>query len=445
MSTSSYRKIELEDDFDLLDLHALSPQRYPHLLESSATGQQGCFDILFAFPGECVSLKNLDEFSFFEKLDGLWNAEKNAIPDDETLPFTGGWFLYLSYELAAEIEPKLNLSVEDSALPIASATRFPAAVIRDHERGRCWIIAESDVPIEKIQDDVQRVLAQDLSQSQKFALTIEEEPSSIYLNAVTRVLGYIVEGDVFQVNLSRGWRGGCPTGLSHHSIYRKLREANPGPFNALATWEGSAIFSSSPERLVEVRGSDVQTRPIAGTRPRSNELNADLSMKQELLANPKEQAEHIMLIDLERNDLGRIAVPGSVEVDEFMTVESYATVHHIVSNVSAKCRESITPSDIIKAVFPGGTITGCPKVRCMEIIAELEETGRGAYTGSLGYLNRDGSRDLNILIRTIVREDERVYFRAGAGIVSDSKPTNELAETRVKAKGMLTALCGDAQ
>ncbi|HWS03812.1 MAG TPA: chorismate-binding protein, partial [Gammaproteobacteria bacterium] len=223
----------------------------------------------------------------------------------------------------------------------------------------------------------------------------------------------------------------------------------PGPFNGLATWPGHAIISSSPERLVRVRGTHIDTRPIAGTRPRGLGAVDDAAMSRELMAHPKERAEHIMLIDLERNDLGRVCVPGTVRVDELMVLESYAHVHHIVSNVRGELRAGITPGAVIRALFPGGTITGCPKVRCMEIIAELEGAGaegrgRGAYTGAIGYLNRDGDMDLNILIRTLEQHGERVELRAGAGIVADSDPERELAETRAKARGLLLALGVDA-
>jgi anthranilate synthase component 1 len=208
--------------------------------------------------------------------------------------------------------------------------------------------------------------------------------------------------------------------------------------------EGFALMSSSPERLLAVRAGTVSTRPIAGTRPRGLTAESDAQVIDSLLANEKERAEHVMLIDLERNDLGRVCAPGSVRVDEYMTVETYAHVHHIVSNVSGRLAEHVSPVDVIRALFPGGTITGCPKVRCMEIIAELEATARGAYTGSIGYLNRDGSCDLNILIRTLTADvspsGPTLSFRAGAGIVADSDSAQELAETRAKAKGMLRAL-----
>ena len=196
---------------------------------------------------------------------------------------------------------------------------------------------------------------------------------------------------------------------------------------------------AAPERLVAVHGDVVETRPIAGTRPR---LPGDdeASRMRELVGHPKERAEHVMLIDLERNDLGRVCVPGTVEVDELMTVESYAHVHHIVSNVRGRLRAGVTPGQAIAAVFPGGTITGCPKVRCMEIIAALEDAPRGAYTGALGYLDRNGDLDLNILIRTLTLAGDTVSLRAGAGIVADSVAERELEETRAKARGLLRAL-----
>jgi len=267
----------------------------------------------------------------------------------------------------------------------------------------------------------------------------EDEPRS-FLNAVGRVHDYIVEGDVFQVNLSRAWRIALQNPVVPDVLFNNLRIQNPSPFSGLATWEDAAIISSSPERLVAVRGGVVETRPIAGTRPRGKDRADDEACSGELLAHPKERAEHIMLIDLERNDLGRICVPGSIEVNELMVLESYTHVHHIVSNVRGRLRGDILPGQVLRAVFPGGTITGCPKVRCMEIIAELEQQPRGAYTGSMGYLNRDGSMDMNILIRTMVSHGRQLELRAGAGIVADSVAAAELEETRAKARGLLRAL-----
>jgi anthranilate synthase component 1 len=270
---------------------------------------------------------------------------------------------------------------------------------------------------------------------------IDEESPDVFLASVKRTLEYIRAGDVFQVNLSRPWEATLSRPCAPATLYERLRRANPAPFAGLVTLrEGSAIISSSPERLVKVSGGRIYTRPIAGTYPRSDEPERDARWSRDLLRHPKERAEHVMLIDLERNDLGRVCRTGSVTVDEFMVLESYRHVHHIVSAVSGVLREDVTPAQVIRAVFPGGTITGCPKVRCMEIIAELEGNPRAAYTGSIGYINRDGSMDLNILIRTIVQLDARLSLRAGAGIVADSRPRRELEETRAKAKGMLRAL-----
>jgi anthranilate synthase component 1 len=203
-----------------------------------------------------------------------------------------------------------------------------------------------------------------------------------------------------------------------------------------------SVLSTSPERLIESRNGQVQTRPIAGTHPR---VGNDQEVIAALTAHPKERAEHVMLLDLERSDLGRIAEAGSVTVDEYAIVESYAHVHHLVSNVRGRLRADVSPIDVIRAVFPGGTITGCPKVRSMQIIAALEGEPRSAYTGSCGYLTLDGSLDLNILIRTATVRAGEVKFRTGAGIVADSDPLRELEETRAKARGLLRVLGPDAE
>jgi anthranilate synthase component 1 len=271
-------------------------------------------------------------------------------------------------------------------------------------------------------------------------LELDEEEPRRFLDGVGAVLEAIARGDVYQANLSRGWRGRLPATASPAVLYRRLRAANPGPFSGSARLPGFTLLSSSPERLLRIEGATASTRPIAGTRPRGATSDSDASLRTELSLNEKERAEHVMLVDLERNDLGRVCRGGTVRVDEFMTIESYATVHHIVSNVRGELREGVTPGEAIAAVFPGGTITGCPKVRCMELLTELEQSPRDAYTGSIGYLRRDGGLDLNILIRTIVLRGETIEFRTGAGIVADSLPEAELAETRAKARGLLRAI-----
>lgn len=439
---------ELDRVPDLLSLHAFDRARYPHLLESAARGELGRFDILFAFPGESLTVDANFRVDgphagehFLSSLQAWLDAERAKSPAAAAqLPFHGGWFVFLAYELAGEIEPKLGLRT-DSRWPVACATRFPAAVVVDHAAARAWLVAEDDGLIEAMLRDIERAPPLPAVPPPDLAAVEEEDPAR-YEAMVERTIRYIIDGDVFQANLSRLWRAGIDESIPHWAVYARLRRSNPAPFAALATWDDRAIISSSPERLVEIRGERVQTRPIAGTRPRGADAARDRALLDELIGHPKERAEHIMLIDLERNDLGRIAVPGSVEVNELMVLESYAHVHHIVSNVRARRRADAGAADVIRAVFPGGTITGCPKVRCMEIIAELEQSPRVAYTGSLGYLNRDGSGDFNILIRTIMRDRGEISFRAGAGIVADSVPAREVDETRAKARGMVLALKG---
>jgi anthranilate synthase component 1 len=379
---------------------------------------------------------------FLAALDRWWASLRPPEAEAETetlLPFGGGWLLYLGYELAAEVEPRLRLPGSPDPV-VALAVRAPAAWIRDRATGQAWLIAETG--FEGLLDSfAERVRGLHRSPSAPAVqFSIEEDDPEIFLGAVRRALDYIAAGDVYQANLSRGWTAAATAPVDPVSIYQRLRASNPSPFAALLCHEDFALLSSSPERLVSIRGNTVSTRPIAGTRPRGATPEADAALVRSLLDNEKERAEHVMLIDLERNDLGRVCAGGTVRVDEYMSVETYAHVHHIVSNVSGRLRSEVSPIDVIRALFPGGTITGCPKVRCMEIIAELEAVGRGAYTGSIGYLNRDGSCDLNILIRTITAQRGLYKFRAGAGIVADSNPAQELAETRAKAEGLLRAL-----
>jgi anthranilate synthase component 1 len=270
--------------------------------------------------------------------------------------------------------------------------------------------------------------------------SLTEELPNNHIKNINKILKYIKAGDVFQVNLSREWHGKINNKYSACDIFSKLKKTNPSPFSGLVTYKNKAIISSSPERLIRVKNGHIETRPIAGTRGRGGSGIYDVALSKDLLNNKKERAEHIMLVDLERNDLSKVTVKGSVKVNELMIVESYAHVHHIVSNVTGRVKKNTTPGKIIEAVFPGGTITGCPKVRCMEILSEIEKTGRGPYTGSIGYINNDGSMDLNILIRTIVKDNNNVSIRAGGVIVADSIPKRELEEARAKAKGMINAL-----
>ena len=446
----------LPADLDLLDLHRLDPARYPVLLESSATGAHGRWDMLLAHEGDAFALhrdgvvRDQDgarvEGRFLDVLDARWRSQRIERDPDATIPFRGGWALLLGYELAQQVEPILQLPQAEGGLPIAVALRCRAAVLRDRGTGECIAVAEADALdwLQRIEADIERARAMPPLRAWQPPARVDEEQPQRYVDGVARVLDYLAAGDVFQVNLSRGWTARFDAALDPASLFQRLRGNNPAPFAGVFRTIAGSVVSASPERLVSVQGCDVETRPIAGTRPRF-EGDDDAARIRELVGHPKERAEHVMLIDLERNDLGRVCTPGSVEVDELMTVESYAHVHHIVSNVRGELRDDATPGRVIAAVFPGGTITGCPKVRCMQVVAELEGVGRGAYTGAMGWLNRDGDMDLNILIRSAEVEGDgldgsRLRFRTGAGIVIDSDPQRELDETRAKARGMLRAL-----
>ena len=435
---------------NLLALHQSNPQRYPFLLESVVASENHTdssnFDILFAYPQETLTLSNDENLTgyndvvgndFLDNLSHWWEDKHNSAIECEDIPFTGGWFLYLGYELSKQVEPTLKL--KSSSTPIAYATRVPAAIIYNHKNDSTYYICEEQFDyLKQLRTDAKLIKSLDNTSPLVFN-KIKEENEKQYLDSIKKVKQYIIDGDVFQVNLSRLWEMESDN-INAAELYRKLRETNPAPFSGLAVHNDFSIISSSPERLISVKKGLAETRPIAGTRRREVDKEKDEALKDELIAHPKERAEHIMLIDLERNDLGRICVPGTIKVDELMVLESYAHVHHIVSNVQGQLKEGILPGEVIKAVFPGGTITGCPKVRCMEIISELETEARGAYTGSMGYLNHNGNMDINILIRTITLENNKLSFRAGAGLVADSVANSELEETRHKARGLLLAL-----
>ena len=455
-SSSATQIKAIESLPNLLALHSSFPDKYPHLLNSAAVGDNAHFDILFAFPGETLCLdkqglkfqsgRQTDCSQFLQQLELWWQQEKLEQQSDNELPFTGGWFVYLAYEIAREIEPALNIPEDSSGLPIALATRFKTAIVIDHQSDCAYLVSEAGVNQQLLIEELLSDLKESNCVTEKsVAAYIVEEPSLTHLQNLEKIHSYIQEGDIFQANLSRLWKVSLAEDLTDSELFLQLKLNNPSPFACVSTLPGGSIVSSSPERLVSIRGQRVDTRPIAGTRPRAADEDADQLLSDELIAHPKERAEHIMLLDLERNDLGRVCQPGSIKVDELMTIESYQHVHHIVSNVTGIKRDAITPVDVIKAVFPGGTITGCPKVRCMEILAELEQTGRGVYTGSIGYINRSGDMDFNILIRTLVKTGKDISFRAGGGIVFDSEPEHELAETRVKAKGLINALTGPAE
>ncbi len=439
-------------DFAELRRH-LGAQRAPALLLSAAAGPQGRFDLLpltdapplvVPYPGHPEYAQHLAAFA-----QQLRELKVGSTLDSGDL-FASGWLLYLAYDFGAVFEPSVPLKAPELDEPLALLWRVPAALVRDRVSGQCELVGEDR---QLWRGRLAEAMAAGATTTSSGAspeiqapgsgtadLAVSEDDPQGFLDGVARIHDYLVAGDVFQVNLSRAWRGLADQPIDLDSLFARLSAANPAPFAALLSHGAWGLASSSPERLVSVRGHRVDTRPIAGTRRRDMDPAIDARLLAELQRDPKERAEHIMLIDLERNDLGRVCVPGSVTVDELGAVESYAHVHHLVSNVSGRLRDDVSLWSLLRALFPGGTITGCPKVRCMQIIGELEPVGRGAYTGALGYVGDDGSLDLNILIRTISVAGERLLLRAGAGIVADSIASRELNETRAKALGMLRAL-----
>jgi anthranilate synthase component 1 len=459
---SIVRELDVPPDV-LRQLAVNRPERYPVLLDSAADGPLSRSSVLVAKPTAALWLDARGQLQaegaiprgvvlpgegFLRALE-RWTAAELAPSDPTGLPFRGGWAVFLGYEVAGEIEPRLALPRPSAPHGWqAFALRVPCGLAHDKLSGKVFAIAEEG-QVEALEATVSE--ARELARAGSaeagtpaplaVARIMEEEPAA-YLERVRRGKEYIRAGDIYQTNLSRPWRVELRSEADVGRLYERLRTVNPAPFAALAQWRGTAVLSSSPERLVRVGGRYVETRPIAGTRPRSRQPGEDVREAAALAAHPKERAEHIMLIDLERNDLGRVCEAGTVRVEELMSIESYAHVHHIVSSVTGTLRREVTPVDVLRAVFPGGTITGCPKFRCMQIIAELEGEGRGAYTGSLGLLGRDGSMDLNILIRTMTLAGRALEFRAGAGIVADSDPERELEECRAKARGLL-AVFGD--
>lgn len=423
---------------DLFSLYTSDPLNYPVLLETTAGSG---WNILMAHSTQ-IKRYSLDQSAdFLVELEHTWQ-QLHVTSSDNTahLPFRGGWFFYLGYELLHTIEPSVpTRAVTPNDFPVAVLMRVPAAIMVNYQNNEAWLFAESEHLLTDIQDNITELTSRILPAVNLMTLT--EEPAATFLAGVAQIQRYIAAGDVFQVNLSRRWRGRVSKPNSAPALYQALRRNNPAPFAGIANLgDDQFIISSSPERLVQVTAGHAVTRPIAGTHPRHADPVQDTRLRNELIAHPKERAEHVMLVDLERNDLGRVCVTGSVKVDELMAVVSYAHVHHIESTVSGELNPDQSPVDVLRALFPGGTITGCPKVRTMQIIRELESSPRGAYTGSMGYINLDGDFDMNILIRTMMLSGLTLEFSAGAGIVVDSDPVKELNETRAKAKGLLRAL-----
>jgi para-aminobenzoate synthetase component I len=398
----------------------------------------------------------------FQHLAQLAQGSQINRPPDAP-PFFGGAVGYFSYDLVRQFEQVPDLGADDLRTPDLEFGFFDLIAALDHQTNRlvlmfCPPLARFlSEPREKLyREGCDRLaalgarLVHDGTDGLPPGLPgklefVPEQTRAAYMDRVRRCQDYIAAGDIYQANLSHRFTVQCPSfGLRDSlqadlAVYGRLRAMNPSPFSGLLRFEKTRLVSSSPERLVRLNGRQADIRPIAGTRPRGGTLAEDHRLTDELRRNEKERAEHVMLVDLERNDLGRVCDFGSVQVDEFMALERYSHVTHLVSNVCGRLKAGTGGFEMLKAVFPGGTITGVPKIRCMEIIEELEPVRRGAYTGSMGYLSWSGDLDFNILIRTLVIRNGRAYLQVGAGIVADSDPAREYEETLYKAQAFFSA------
>ena len=386
-------------------------------------------------------------------------VERYRFPSDlgnETLPpFLGGAVGYFGYDLGHFVEELPCTTVDDLPLPDCFFAFYDTIVAFDHMLRRtylCWCEvpgeARSDLA-ERIRRELGRRVLPGPRGPTSAPFVRTEIPSGRlqgnfsragYLDAVRRAKEYIAAGDTYQVNLSQRFVASLP--VSPFDLYARLRARNPAPFAAYLDFGGGQILSSSPERFLHfsARTRVVSTRPIKGTRPRGVTPEEDQALARELLSSEKDRAELVMIVDLERNDLGRVCEIGSVHVPELVVLEQYATVFHLVSTVVGRLPLDRHCLDLVRATFPGGSITGAPKIRAMEIIDELEPTRRGVYTGAIGYLSFTGDMDLNIVIRTMVMKEGTVWFQVGGGVVADSEPDAEYQETLDKARALMEVL-----
>jgi anthranilate synthase component 1 len=417
------------------------------LLESVEGGDRVArWSFLGASPSGEISGRDTDPFAALRALP----RDEAASGEDDLPPFTGGAVGYAGYDAVRRLERLPATNVDPIGLPDAWFGIFDAVIAFDHVRHRLLFVTHAE---EGREEDARTRL--EALEKRAFAPCVESRPKSLspltfkessprssFVAAVERAKEHIRAGDVFQVVLSRRWS--APFDGDPFAVYRALRSISPSPYQYFLRTPDGAIFGASPERLVRVAaapgGAVVETIPLAGTRPRGATREEDLALEKELLADPKERAEHVMLVDLGRNDLGRVAKAGSVRVKDFFRVERYSHVMHIASRVTGVLAEGKDAVDALVATFPAGTLTGAPKIRAMEIIEDLEPVRRGAYGGAVGYLDFAGNLDVAIAIRTAVVANGTLHVQAGAGIVADSDPEAEATECENKARALMRAV-----
>jgi len=409
--------------------------------------------IILLSPKESESKRN-NPFDILDELLNTYTLDSYPSPT----PFNSGVVGYFSYDLCHFIEHLPSTAIDDLQLPECYLGFYDLVLAFDHLEGKTYITScgfpelEEEKRLKRASERLQEARNRLLLPPSSLIINPTARRSNItagitlksnfthqeYLKAVEAAREYIAAGDIFQVNLSQRFEADSP--FSPYQLYQHLRNINPAPFAAYLNFDEVTVLSASPERFLKVQGDLVETRPMKGTRSRGSSAAEDEALARELQNSLKDKAENVMIVDLERNDLGRVCRFGTVKVRELWTLEKYATVFQLTSTVEGRLRQDKDRIDLLKACFPGGSITGAPKVRAMEIIDQLEPTRRGIYTGSIGYLSFSGEMDLNIVIRTILVKDGKVYFQVGGGIVYDSDPEGEYQETLDKAKALFQAL-----
>ncbi len=393
----------------------------------------------------------------FLLLKGLFERFKLKFHPFTEIPFLGGGVGYFSYDLKDFIEELPDIAIDDLGLPDCVICLYDCIIAVDNLNHKTYLVScglpELNVKENHLRAKRRLGWMKEMVSGAPLSLTSESgDPRSdiyysviwsnftrsSYMKAIERAKEYIRSGDIYQVNLSQRFM--IELKEPPFSLYSRLRTVSPAPFSSYLNFGDLTILSSSPERFLKIRGDCIETRPIKGTRPRGRDASQDISLERELLASEKDRAEHVMIVDLERNDLGRICRFSTVHPSEFIIIERYSTVFHLVSTISGRLKKGVTPIGCLLATFPGGSITGAPKIRAMEIIEELEPTKRSVYTGAIGYIGFDGDMDTSIVIRTALVKGDKMYFQVGGGIVADSDPEAEYQETLDKAQGLLRTL-----
>ena len=446
-----------------LKLRALAPGQPAFLLESAEQGQRvGRWSFIGFRPREVLRWSLRDGGDPYA-LAAEHVARLSQAPMSDAPPFTGGAVGFFGYDLVRAVEPLGDPGPDPLGLPDMALMLTDSLVVFDHLKHTVTILANADLNAEPDLEcayataartiaQVREVLAGPVPRPERARPGPREMPEfesnmprADFEGMVARIIEYVYAGDVFQVVPSQRWS--APVPVEAFSIYRGLRAINPSPYMYFLDFGDFQVAGASPEPLLTVSGRHVSTKPIAGTRPRGASPEEDRRIAEELLADEKERAEHVMLVDLGRNDLGRVCEYGSVTVDELMEIESYSHVMHIVSSVSGTLRKEVGAMDALRSVLPAGTLSGAPKVRAMQIIDELEPVKRGGYGGAVGYLSYAGDLDTAIHIRTVVVKDGVAHVQAGGGTVADAKPEYEYEESVAKAEAAMRAIelaCGQA-